>query len=349
MTADHKLVDGLPTGVVVSDAVGVILYANPRAAEILGRPLGQLLVSRVEDVFAPIGELIRLSGSDASLGAELPPRPNGGPAIGFRLGKIDRGGSEDEVQYGLVFQDLGPIQRLREERDRLLQLAAVGEVLPGILHEIKNPVAGITTAVEVLLEEVPEGHIRRELLAVLGEVRRITLTLEGIGLFRHQVQVRRHAPVHKALREALLVVEPQMRAKGIRSLPRIPDLPPLPLDAAIMRALLFNLVTNSIHACGAGCEVAVSLRLVDESGELELSVADTGCGMAPAVLARCRDLFFTTKPNGSGIGLALCARTVEESGGRMDIVSQEGSGTTVTLRLPVRADHVSPMRRPTAS
>ncbi len=205
-----------------------------------------------------------------------------------------------------------------------------------MLHEIKNPLAAITTAVEVLLEEVDEGHLRTELTAVLGEVRRIKLALEGIGLFRTELHSTRRSAVDRSLREAFLVIEPQLRAKGIQGLLRVPDLPPLLLDSSVVRAFFFNLVTNAIHACEPGAEITASARLDGET--FELVVKDTGCGMSPEVLARCRELFYTTKSNGSGIGLALCASVAEGAGGELAIASRPGAGTTVTVRLPVRAD-----------
>jgi signal transduction histidine kinase len=338
--AGLRLIDGLPTGVLVTDAEGLILHANPRATEILSESLVALLGAPIHCVLAPIEELLKLAEEDSSHAGELVRVGYGASTIGFRVGTLEPGPS-DSARYEIVFQEIGTLHRLREERDRLLKLAAVGEVLPALLHEIKNPLAGITTTVEVLLEDVPEGHVKRELVAVLGEVRRIKLTLEGIGVFSHQLHSPRRAPVHKALREAFIVVESQMRAKGIRGIPRIPDLAPLPMDVAVMRAFLFNLATNAVHACSAGDEIVVSLRLLEEGTVLELSVSDTGCGMVPGVLARCRELFFTTKSNGSGIGLALCGRMAEQSGGSMQIESQEGQGTTVTMRLPVGAPSVA--------
>lgn len=342
----RRPVDWLPTGVLFADAAGRVVHANPRAGEILGEPVARLVGRGLEELFAPLDELLRRNAAAAALGAELPSRDGGPATIGFRLAEIPPNESDDGSRYAIVFQELSGIQRLRDERDRLLQIAAVGEVLPAVLHEIKNPLAGITTAVEVLLEELPEGHARRELVAVLSEVRRIKLTLEGIGLFRYQVRSARRAPVHKALREALLVIEPQARAKGVRLVPAIADLPPLPMDAAVMRAFLFNLATNAIHACGQGSEIRVSLRLVGDGAWLELAVADTGSGMPPEVLAHCREMFFTTKSNGSGIGLALCARSAEQSGGCMEIASLEGRGTTVTVLLPARPEGAAAAPKP---
>lgn len=235
----------------------------------------------------------------------------------------------------LLFQDLTGYDALRRERDRLLQLATVGEVLPAILHELKNPLAAVTTAVEVLLEEVEEGHVQTELHAILTEVRRMKLSFDGIGLINHGLRSERHAAIDYALIEAFRILEPQMRTKGIGCRCDVPALPLLAFDPAVLRAVVFNLLTNSIYACARGSSVEVEARLRAPGPVFELTVADTGTGMSPDVLARCRELFFTTKPNGSGIGLALCESVVSGAGGKMEIDSAEERGTTVRVTIPV--------------
>lgn len=332
------LLEALPVALLALDGQGKVSYANPRALEIVGRPLDAVLGERVEALLAPLEVLSRKvsPSQDDSSRDKLVLRGPQGSVIGFRLEELKGSDTEPlETRYLVVFQDITNVEKLREERNKLLRLAAVGETLPGVLHEIKNPLAAITTEVEVLLEEVPEGHVRRELTAILGEVRRIKLALEGIGLFQTTPHTTRRSAVDRALREAFLVIEPQLKAKGIRGMLRVRDLPTLPLDSAVVRAFFFNLMTNAIHACDADDQIVVSARVDGDTFELEVS--DSGCGMTPEVLARCRELFFTTKSNGSGIGLALCASVTESAGGKLQIDSRVGAGTTVTVRLPVKA------------
>lgn len=111
----------------------------------------------------------------------------------------------------------------------------------------------------------------------------------------------------------------------------------MPLDAAVVRAIVFNLVTNAIHACRAGDAIALHARLVANGLALALTVSDTGTGMTHDVYTRCTELFFTTKPNGSGIGLALVRQAVTEAGGELTIESVPGFGTSITALIPVVA------------
>lgn len=339
--SEHVLIENLPTAVLVVSDSGVVLQANLRACEVLGDQAKA--GSRIVDLLAPLSHLKEAASGQSSASARLP--GPGNVTVGYRVAETT--GADGRNVFLIVFQDISSVQRLRDERDRLLQLAAVGETLPAVLHEIKNPLAAISTAVEVLMEELSEGHVLRELGAILGEVRRIKLALEGVGLFRNDLHVRRASAIDRALREAFLVIEPQFRSKGITADVRLPDLPLLELDVAVVRAFLFNLLSNAVQACSPGDRIRVEARLRADASELELVVADTGCGMSAETLKRCRELFFTTKSNGSGIGLALVVTTIERAGGRVTIESELGKGTTVTLRMPVLNSSPSPAPRST--
>ena len=118
----------------------------------------------------------------------------------------DRRGPDGSRCIVLLLRDITHTETLRAERDRLVRLAAVGEVLPSILHELKNPLAAVSTTVEVLLEEVGEGPVQEQLHAVLSEVRRMKLTFEGIGLGNQGLRSARYCPVDFAVIEAFRVL-----------------------------------------------------------------------------------------------------------------------------------------------
>ena len=326
-----RVLNSLATAFLLTNARGMILFANPSAAEVLGRPVEQVTGCLIDDLLAPLGTLLSSCSGDGPAEEKLGLPGQPGRLIGFRLSAID--GGSGEPQYSLVFRDITEWTRLREERDRLLRLAALGGVLPSILHEVKNPLAGIITAVEVLLEEMPEGDMLRQLHAVLGEVRRLKLNFEGLGLYQHDLRSARHAAVDFALREAFLVLQRQIEAKGIRGVCEVADMPLLPFDPAVIRAVLFNLVSNARHACREGDTITVQASLQDDGATFEMSVTDTGPGMSPDVLKRCKEMFFSTRRNGGGIGLALCQSVVERASGRLEVTSRPGQGTRVSVQV----------------
>jgi signal transduction histidine kinase len=329
------LLDALPSAAFLVDDDGVVVLANPRAAEVLVRPLDQLAGARIGELLAPLDWLLRhatLPRTERSLEIELPTGRR--ITIGYSLGEAG-GPSPQRRRYAVLFQDITDWQRVRDERDRLLKLAAVGSALPTLLHELKNPLASITAATEVLLEEVGPGSVRDQLHAVLSEVRRMKLSLDGVGTMGRSLRSSRHAAIDHACREAWQVMAARARGAGLHSHLHVDDMPLLPIDAGVVSGLVYNLMVNAIQACSAGHTVNLHAGLRDSGSRFWLTVVDNGPGMSAEVYQQCTDLFFTTKRNGSGIGLALCRRAAEEAGGGLVIESVVGFGTSVTVEVPL--------------
>lgn len=327
--------DALGAGVLVVDPGGVIVLANARAAGILGRAAESLTGRAIAEVIAPLPTLLGAAGGRTEVELALP----GGTrrAVGISLTRfVPAGHDDDDVHFVCLFQDLTTLRTLHQERDRLLQLAAVSGALPSILHEMRNPLAAIATMVEVLLEEPEASALQGDLHAILTEVRRALLGLNGLGAVGRALRSHTWEAVDHAVEETVRVVQAAAAQSKVAVHFTPTFLPLLRLDAAVMRAIVFNLVSNAVHACATGGEVFVAARLAAD-GRFELEVRDTGTGMTPDVLARCTELFFTTKRHGSGIGLALCARAVESAGGTLTLQSAPGQGTTVLVSLPVDA------------
>ncbi len=327
----------VPAALLVVRGDGEILLANQRACDVLERTMEELQGAPVEAYLAPLERLLCPSDQDERSSRIRVSLPRSGASwIGFSTSSVDDPRCADrEERYAIILKNITEVQRLREERDRLLQIATVHEILPSILHEVKNPLAAIAATTELLVEEATDEPVRRSAHAILREVRRMKLTLQGIGAVGRGLRASRPAAVDLAVCEAAAVLRAKAEAHGVVLSSTVADMPLLPFDPSVIAALVFNLVNNAVEATPAGGRVELSASLDAAGRGLELCVSDTGCGMPKEVLARCRDLFFTTKPKGSGIGLALCERAVREAGGTVDIVSAPNQGTTVTLLVPL--------------
>ncbi len=324
------LLEALPTAVLQVTSEGVVVYANPRATRLLGAVESG---SKVEELVAHLEADERTeSGGLPRRQAKLRRADGTRLEVGFQAHPVE---GESGREWAVVFQDITDVQRLLSERDRLLQLAAVGDVLPTLLHEFKNPLAAITTAMELLIEESKDGDVASDLHSVLQEVRRMSLTLDGVGRLGQSLRTKQFSAIDQSAREAFNVLTRMGREKGLNMVARIPTLPLLPVDVGGCRSLIFNLVMNAIRACSPGDTVTLRLELLPKCFKLE--VEDTGSGMTPDVLSRCRELFFTTRAAGSGIGLSLCQSLVESAGGELAIRSSPGRGTTVTVSIPLAA------------
>lgn len=279
------------------------------------------------EVLAPLAVLDGAQGPDEER-SELK-LPGTERTIGYQTGRL-----EDDTRV-IVFQDITKLEETRRERNRLIQLASLSDVMPAVLHELKNPLAGISAALELLIEDSSQDTDRERLHAILAEVRRLGLTIDGLGRFRHEVRSERHVAIDLAIREAFALLEPQARARRIEATADIRDMPLLPFEAAAIRAVVFNLVTNSLHACREGQRIELMAWFDRDASQFNLVVLDSGSGMTPEVLRRCTELFFTTKPKGSGIGLSLCKGVADAVGGTMLVESTVGRGTRVSMSLPV--------------
>jgi signal transduction histidine kinase len=329
----RSILDSVDSGVVVIGHDRAVLFANARAAAMLRVEREHLEASTIskelaflEDALRDDGtsvsdqrEVRRVDGSNASFACSVSPTM----VLGTRA-------------WVVSLQDVTPRRRMQGERDLFLQLAAVGEAMPTVLHELRNPLAAVLSAIEVLADERRDDlALLEELRIVETEVRRALFGIEGLGLGSRSLRSQSEEDVGEAIRVVCRVLGARARRNRVELDVQIDGVGDLYLDASAMRALVYNLVTNALHACKAGAKVRVRAQVERATQDFELTVEDTGEGMTPEVLARCTQLFFTTKRSGSGIGLALCRDLVIRGGADLHIVSAIGVGTKVRITVPV--------------
>lgn len=235
--------------------------------------------------------------------------------------------------------DLIQAQRQRDEdmarhMVRVEQLAALGEVAAGLTHEIKNPLAGVIAALEIVRDERLDGD--REMIdQMLAELRRVVSTLDSLlRLARPQPPQRAQVDLARVVREVTVLFAARLRRQGVTLDVDIPEsVPALPLDSGLMVQLLVNLLTNSMQATDRGGSVKVLLAPFPRRDGVVLAVSDTGRGIDQEHLERVFDPFFTTKEEGTGLGLAICHQIVKQHGGTITIESEPGNGTRVIVLI----------------
>ena len=232
---------------------------------------------------------------------------------------------------------------LKEAQARLLEsqkLAAVGQLGAGVAHEINNPLTGILGQAQLLLEQKAPGDPEAEALRQIEELARrsrdITLNLLR---FSQQKEEPDLVPLdlNAAVREALLLAERQVRDDGVDlSVALAEGLPPVRGDAGQLAHVLVNLLSNSRTACRGRPSPRIGVSTLAADGEVRLSVRDNGRGMDQEVRARIFEPFFTTKQVWSNVGLGLSVswRIVAAHGGRIEVESRPGEGSTFTVVLP---------------
>jgi signal transduction histidine kinase len=246
--------------------------------------------------------------------------------------------------------------RLRERLDaaragieRGERLVALGTLTAALAHELKNPLVAIRTFAQLLPERYDDADFRNRFAAiVLGEIDRAAALLGELLEFARTPQrpepgaaarSRASHDVNTILAQMLTLAEAEARARRIRLDRRLaPALPPVPVDRDRMKQLFLNLLLNAIQSIeGDGGEVVVetAARQEPEGAFVAIAVRDTGVGVAPADLPSLFTPFFSRKPDGIGLGLAVCRDIVRAHRGRIEVESEVGRGTVVRVRLPV--------------
>ncbi len=240
-------------------------------------------------------------------------------------------------RYGLLSERHARAEAALRRRDRL---AAMGELASGVAHEIRNPLNAIAMSVKRLRtefrppDEVAAEHAERdELLEILdNQTRRIDGTVQQfLDYARPRPLAVRPADVDALLAEVGEATRALAESRGVVLEVEAAAAATAALDPDQIRQVLDNLLRNAIEATPSGGRVALAARR-DGAGVV-ITVSDTGAGIEPDHLPRIFDLYFTTKPDGTGIGLAVTHQIVVAHGGALDVESRPGEGTRMILRL----------------
>ena len=380
MTRTAKAEDTLdvlgPIGAALSDALlscdadGRVLTVNDEACRLLeltrawavGRPGAEVLRTAVpgEDLFAE-ARGAKVTPRETLLvtktGAELPAR--------VALAPLPGGGAV------AVVRDLTQTQRLQRELRLRERLASVGELAAGVAHEIRNPLAGISSSAQVLLTRFePRDDRQKFCRVIIDQVDRLDRIVTSLLKFAR--------PPEPKLRQARLedVVTKILDLEGDRLLEsRIAvetkfaaRMPALWIDPGLIEQVVLNLVVNAAQAMPSGGSLTIELGTATrkdrpaersagrrEEDRIEngragtytvparriarLRIIDTGVGIPREVVPRLFDPFFTTKAAGTGLGLSISQSILQEHGGTISIASKEGRGTTVVVELPLEKRH----------
>ncbi len=227
-------------------------------------------------------------------------------------------------------------QRLREELRRSEHLAALGKLLAGVAHEVRNPLAAIRSTVQ-LWQRLPERSRTPESLeAVVHAVDRMNGTVSQLLFFsRAEHSQRDPQDVNAIWRETLELLAATAAEQGVAcSCDLAPDLPKVDGSGGALRQAFLNLGMNALQAMREGGRLHVKTAYDSRAKEIEVEVSDTGPGIPEEDQRRLFEPFFTTRPDGVGLGLAICREIVVQHGGQIDYLPG-GEGATFRLRLPV--------------
>nr|MDQ3368681.1 ATP-binding protein [Myxococcota bacterium] len=331
-TLHQDIVRSLASGLITIAPDGTVLTANAASCDILGIPVGQLTGRSIEEGMPGLSAMLaaskgELRRADLVIDDEL--------AVGVTVSPL-RDVRDQVIGRIINFSDLTELRRLELHIRRAERLATVGHLAAGIAHEIRNPLAAISGSIELLRSMPQASEDDRALMTIVNrEVQRLNVL---IGDLLDYANPRPNQPVDFDLgilvRETLQVARADQAFADIEPIEEIE--PPLAVsaDPAKIRQVVWNLLRNAADAAAAGGKhVRVGAR-AGEHDDVLITVADDGPGIPADQLGRIFDPFFTTKRKGTGLGLATCHSIIAEHGGRIDVASTVGQGTTMVVTLP---------------
>ncbi len=264
--------------------------------------------------------------------------------LGYSLRMLkDADGEEGTL---ILFQDLTEMKKLERRARFNEQLAAVGELAAGIAHEIRNPLASISGSVQVLSNELSVGSAERRLMEIIvSESNRLAKILEEFLRFVRPQE--RRVAVFDVAQTVTEVMDLFRLSDEVSDAHRIqvqvaPPSSRLSGDRDQIRQIIYNVAKNAVRAMAAGGTLTVQGR--EEDAWYSIRFIDTGHGMSQEELSRLFTPFSTAFDGGTGLGMAIVRKIVEDHGGAIDAESRPGEGTTVTILLPRTAQ-----KRETAS
>ncbi len=243
--------------------------------------------------------------------------------------------------FNEMAEKLSEMRKLEERLREAEHLSSIGELSRSIAHELRNPLNFISLTVDHLLSRLKGGDAEgsdtmQELLRnVKEEVKRLDRIVNQFLAYGRPLRIQRQpVSVVALLRDSLSLVRAKAAAQAVQVEEEyeIPEARTLLLDPELIKTSLLNILQNALQAMPAGGRLRV--RVYEAPEGVTVEVSDTGEGIPPEVLDRVFEPFFTTKKEGIGLGLALTKRVVEEHGGRVNLTSERGRGTTVQILLP---------------
>jgi signal transduction histidine kinase/HAMP domain-containing protein len=357
----ESVVDRLEDAVAIVSATGDVLFANRGMRELLGDAEEGVLLPATHPLHGPLQRALQKRQSEGPVSLSLPgvaDRPSDFLVtvhpISDRRGRF--------IGAMLMARNVAYLAQVQSTIRYSRKVTALGRLLAGVAHEVKNPLNAMTIHLELLTQKLGGNAGRRSLAdsapespgtssaeagrvdvpgvmkhagVISDEITRLDNVVQGFLKFtRPEELVLAAVDLRAVCDDVSRVIEPEAHAGGVQVRSTCAaDVPHVYADRDMLRQAILNLALNAVQAMPGGGTLAFASRRA--AGRMvELTVSDTGAGIAPQHLARIFDLYFTTKDGGSGIGLSMVYRTVHLHDGSIEVESTPGHGTTFRLVLP---------------
>jgi signal transduction histidine kinase len=335
-----QLFSNLRDGLMLFDRQDRLVLATPAVGRFLGTTVNPLVHRPAQEVFSrptPLHQMLREAfHTRRSLlwkTLELPGEPSTRVAVNAQF--VEEAGQR--VGCLVILRDTGSRAEFQDQIDVTAKLAAIGQLMSGVAHEVKNPLNAMVLQLEVLKARLGDQgeRVRPQTDILTSEIRRLDRVVKTFLDFTRPVEIHPvDTDVESLVRDVFALAEPQARKNRVQLVFARNGSPPrVRVDRDLIKQALLNLVLNGCQAMPKGGALTVTPRTV--SNAVELTITDSGVGIPPEAQRKIFSLFYTTKPGGTGVGLAMAFRIVQLHNGSIDFSSEVNRGTTFRVTLPV--------------
>lgn len=348
----RNIVHSMNSGLLTINSNGQVLFCNRAAMEILALPAEQIEGRPFNRIFPPLEGLPWLREASAPFLMTSPGlermetsyvRPSGEEiCLGYTISRLHKGSGEPSG-WVIIFQDLTHLKAMEEHLKRMERLTLAGTIAAEIAHEIKNPLAAMSGAVQMLQADEPQGSQHSRLMSIVSrEIHRINdLVTDFLWLSKG---ARKSDKLEKValcpiIHEILSLLKARSKVAETHHIQTDFEwTPTYTMDSQHFRQIIWNLLTNALEAMPEGGDLSVKVSLAngkkEGSSETRIDIRDTGPGIPREVRERIFEPFFTTKKTGTGLGLSIVYQMVENAGGRIEVAFGDLGGTTVSVFFP---------------
>jgi signal transduction histidine kinase len=344
---DHLLQD-LEDAVFIFNRERRLVFASGAVEKFLGRQRADLAGQAISDVFPPATTLGLLVAQASQTGRPMRNRrvPVGSPGdtpvgVAVVLLSVDMLETVPGASAGsgllVRLRDPEAQRKIGRELQTADRLAAISRISGGVAHEVKNPLNAILLHVEVAKAKLAKGdtEVEPQMEIISREILRLDRVVKTFLDFTRPVELRlATVPLQEFMQEIVDLARPQADASKIRvNVDQQVDGVEVRMDRDLLKQAVLNIVVNAMQAMPEGGELRFEATAAEDSAEIRIS--DTGPGIPPELRDKIFRLYFTTRKEGSGIGLAMAFRFVQLHDGTIDFTSEPGKGTTFSIRLPI--------------
>jgi signal transduction histidine kinase len=330
---------------------GILLYTHDARAVLvsdsverfLGISLAEILGAKLHEVFSRntrLGRLVRESfdARMALVQEEITTETGRHVEISLDFIHDDRAVYPQETLGALLtLHDVESVREIESDLELSRRLAAIGRLTAGVGHEVKNPINAIVVHLELMRNKLGDADHRamRHLEVIESEIQRLDRVVQTLVDFSRPVELQlKEQDLRRVVSAVLMLASAELETRDVHVQSDLPDRPVLAkVDADLLKQALLNVVLNGAQAMAEGGKLQV--RLAEDGRMASLSIHDEGNGIPDDVRDKIFDLYFTTKKDGSGIGLAMTYRIVELHNGSIEVESDATHGTTFILRFPL--------------